>query len=462
MTSTAGSGNSRIIAFLSSLKLTIFLLITIAAVSIIGTVIPQNQFREDYLRMYDESTYELLRSVGFLNMYHSWWFTSILVLFAANLVVCSWKNFPRTWKFFRHSTPVLDDSLRRTLALDRSFTVSSGAGIERVRARMPELLRAAWGGSWLETAGDDGTRHWFAQRGLWSRLGVYMVHASIIIILAGGVIGSLWGVKAFVNIPEGERTTVAYTWSDERTPVELGFTVVCESFAVEFYDTGMPKEYSSELVVYENGEERARKTIEVNHPLSYGGFTFYQSSYGNAGGSVTLRLVDAAAGTSHVLNTAVGERAELPGGGWVDVAQFEADYMNLGPAVKLVQPMEDGRFIQFWIFQRFPHFDRQNRKADRSFILDDVAVRHYTGLQVARDPGVWVVWIGCILMILGLFISFFISHRRIWVRLTPDARKTDRPEIVIAGSANKNQPGFEKEFDQLGQAIELRLKEKDV
>jgi cytochrome c biogenesis protein len=453
---------SHVIAFFSSLKLTIFLLITLAAVSIIGTVIPQNQFREDYLRMYDESTYELLRAVGFLNMYHSWWFTSILVLFALNLVVCSAKNFPRTWKFFRQTNPVLDESRRQTLAFERSFALPSRAGFAGVQTRMSGLLREIWGGTWLETVADDGACHWFAQRGLWSRLGVYMVHASIIIILIGGVIGSLWGVKAFVNLPEGGRTTVAYTWSDERTPVDLGFTIACESFNVEFYDTGMPKEYSSELVVYENGKERARKTIEVNHPLSYGGFTFYQSSYGNAGGSVTLRLVDAAAGTTHILKTAVGERVQLPDGGWVEVAQFEANYMNLGPAVKLVQPMADGRLIQFWIFQRFPHFDRQNRKADQSFILDDVAVRHYTGLQVARDPGVWIVWIGCSLMIVGLFIAFFVSHRRIWVRLAPGGRKGDRPEVVIAASASKNQSGCEKEFEQLSRIIQQRLKEKDA
>ena len=42
----------------------------------------------------------------------------------------------------------------------------------------------------------------------------------------------------------------------------------------------------------------------------------------------------------------------------------------------------------------------------------------YTGLQVAKDPGVWIVWLGCTLMMAGyLYVAFFMSHRRIWVRI---------------------------------------------
>jgi cytochrome c biogenesis protein len=92
----------------------------------------------------------------------------------------------------------------------------------------------------------------------------------------------------------------------------------------------------------------------------------------------------------------------------------------------------------------FPKFDEQRRD---EFILtfEGNSPKEYTGLQVTRDPGVWVVWIGCGLMIFGIIVSFFFSHQRVWVRIP----KQSGGEIVLAGSTNKNRVGFEKAFGQL-------------
>ena len=74
-----------------------------------------------------------------------------------------------------------------------------------------------------------------------------------------------------------------------------------------------------------------------------------------------------------------------------------------------------------------------------------------TGLQVARDPGVWLVYIGCGLMLLGLYIAFFMSHRRIWLAVqTNDDQKTS---LLLAGSANKNRVGFSRQFSSLAEQI---------
>jgi cytochrome c biogenesis protein len=54
---------------------------------------------------------------------------------------------------------------------------------------------------------------------------------------------------------------------------------------------------------------------------------------------------------------------------------------------------------------------------------------------VAKDPGVWVVYIGCILMLFGLFVSFFMSHRRIWIAIQQQESDT---KVVIKASTNKN------------------------
>ena len=72
-----------------------------------------------------------------------------------------------------------------------------------------------------------------------------------------------------------------------------------------------------------------------------------------------------------------------------------------------------------------------------------------TGLQVAKDPGVVLVYIGCFLMMVGLYIAFFMSHRRIWI-LSSTGESTD---LLIAGTTNKNKLGFEKTFTELLQSI---------
>jgi len=71
----------------------------------------------------------------------------------------------------------------------------------------------------------------------------------------------------------------------------------------------------------------------------------------------------------------------------------------------------------------------------------------YTGLQVARDPGVGIVWVGCGLMILGIVMAFFLSHRRVWLRLSKGA--DGRLEVSLAGVANRNRLAFEKAFGKI-------------
>jgi len=74
----------------------------------------------------------------------------------------------------------------------------------------------------------------------------------------------------------------------------------------------------------------------------------------------------------------------------------------------------------------------------------------YTGLQVAKDPGVWVVWLGCFLMVVGVYAAFFMSHRRIWVRI-------ENESVTIGGNASKNQGAFQSFFDRLVEKIKAQL-----
>ena len=99
----------------ASLKLTIVLLLTLAATSIIGTLIPQNESAAAYVQAFGEFGYRLFALLGIFNMYQSWWFRSLILLLTANIVVCSIDRLQLTWKiiFVRHPKFNIDRFRRR-------------------------------------------------------------------------------------------------------------------------------------------------------------------------------------------------------------------------------------------------------------------------------------------------------------------------------------------------------------
>lgn len=436
--------------FFCSLKLTITVLILLAVTSIVGTVIQQNLPREEYLKFYEESTYNLFVKLQLTDMYHSWWFMTLLLLFSLNLVACSIKRLPRVWRMVTQPVLVPEDSLFKTLSNVDELMVKASPG--EVRDRMKAFLGKHFS-SPVVTEQDDRI-YLYSQKGAWARFGVYVTHLSILLIFLGAIVGSVWGYKAFVNIPEW--TSVNKIWPrNGGNPIDLGFEVRCDNFTVSFYDTGRPKEFKSLLTILENGKpvskELTRRPIIVNDPLTYKGITFYQSSYGQTNGlKLKLKIRNVASGESKEVIVNYGEVAQLPGGGSFRVANFTPSFKDFGPAAQIElmpgpdqQDNSNGK-NQFIILQSAPEFDAQ-RGGKNVFTLVDYAM-YFTGLQATKDPGVWIVWAGCAMMVIGSLVAFFLSHRRIWVTIQTVDNKTG---IKIGGSAHRNQPAFELFFDEL-------------
>ena len=431
-----------------SLKLTIFLLILVAILSVIGTVITQNAPSSDYIQRYGISLYEVLNFFSLFDMYHSWWFKTILSLMVLNLIACSLHRFPGVWRqIFRESGPSgLEDSMLKTLPY-----------VEKVRnpnlteTREEDVIRA-YLKKWFENPKRIETETvvtLFSERGRFSRLGVYVTHLSILIILIGGLIGSQFGFKGFINIFEGETVDQIYVREENRESLKpLTFSVRCDDFKVTYYDLKGPekhvKEYSSLLTILENGKQVLQKTVMVNHPLHYKGLSFYQSSYGT--------LHDVALGIQYkdkkekgMIKTVEGETVPIPNSNtYIRVLEYVPQVHNFGEGVQvlLFKPNQEPR--PYWLLKGFPKFDQQ-RGDEFILTFEGVTSRKYTGLQVTKDPGVWVVWGGSGLLIFGIIVSFFFSHQRVWARIS----KGSNGEIVLAGSANKNRVGFEKKFGEL-------------
>lgn len=449
------SHTDKIWDFFCSLKLTIITLLLLAVVSIIGTVIQQNAQPAEYIREYGKGTYNLFRNLQFVDMYHSWWFVGLLALFSINLICCSIKHFPRAWKFVRD--PALIPSAGMLKGAANRLDATTKETPQQMAERLTTLLKKEFASPKLTEA--DGKLYLFAQKGIYSRFGAYMTHLSILIVMTGAIIGNIWGFKAFVNITEG--TSVSQVWPrfGGNQPIKLGFSVRCDDFNVSYYPGTMrPKDYNSDLVVLEHGKEVLKKKIEVNDPLTYKGLTFYQSSYGLAGNAnFKLKVTDNATGKVMNYSASQGEQIGLPGGYSFTVSEFTESDRQFGPAIQLHVNSPDGKFGRpFVVWQNYPQFDVK-RGGKFSFALLSFDQLQFTGLQVAKDPGVDIVWFGCFLMVFGSLTAFFVSHKRIWVCLEESGGKTN---ITVAANAHRNQPGFSLAFDELKQKLEDTIENK--
>ncbi len=433
-----------------SINLTIFLLILLAILSIIGTVITQNATSEAYIERYGTGLYEVLDFFDLFDMYHSWWFSAILVLLVANLVACSLHRFPGVWnQFFRKSDAVgLEDSMIKILPYVERVPLTKSAGnIEEMIHT--QLKRGFKRQKRIET---ESAVTLFSEKGKFSRLGVYIAHLSLIIILIGGLIGSLYGFKGFVNILVGETVDhIGTRIKDKTVEKAIPFSVRCDDFKVAFYDVPgnqrFVKEYTSILTILDKGKEILKKTVRVNHPLHYKGLTFYQSSYGSIQeATIGIQWRDKKEKT--VLRVTPGETVPIPNSdASIRMLQYLPQVLNLGEGLQLILLRPNRPPQQLWALKDPSKIDQRNEEFIISF--EGISIKEYTGLQVAKDPGVWVVWFGCAVLILGLIVSFFFSHQRVWVRMP----KAPGKEIVLAGSASKNRVGFEREFQQLVEGV---------
>jgi cytochrome c biogenesis protein len=230
------------------------------------------------------------------------------------------------------------------------------------------------------------------------------------------------------------------------------------------YPSGAPKEFKSILTVLENGKpvpDYTNARVIVNDPLTYKGITFYQSSYGNAG-NYFLTLTDLDGKKSVPLTVSGQSSANLPDGSSLhvleateDVSQFVAGLT--GPAAQVELHTADGKTEKFVVYANHPELNIEHAQEHGTgpvIHYKGAQKLMYTGLQVAKDPGVEIVWLGCFLMVIGIYVAFFMSHRRIWVRIQDGS-------VTVGGNASKNQGGFQLAFEGLVDRLKTDLtKEK--
>ncbi|MFC1856348.1 cytochrome c biogenesis protein ResB [Thermodesulfobacteriota bacterium] len=434
----------RIWDWLCSLKVNVIILILLALTCIFGTVIPQNAEPEVYLRFAGPEWYKFFQATDLDNMYHAWWFVSLLGLLCVTITCCSIDKFPVVWRFVVKPKKDLDDKQVKYIPLKETLLVKGSA--ENVTQKYRDFL------SKFVTMSDlteiDGTRHLFAQTGLWTRFGVYVTHLSLLIIIIGALIGVYWGEKGYVRINEFTSTSDYYSRKTEDMQ-PLGFTLRCNSYDTTYYEgTGQPKEYRSSITVIDNGKEMFTQEVLVNHTLQYKGFTFYQSNYGSVSEGkegyfysiidIVQKSDDAPLAKNSLLYS--NEEVTIPGtSDKIKLIAYKED-RQYGPMAGFKVIKADGTENTFWTYQRFPQKEDE-RKGDYKIVVRKVKEYQYTGFQIAMDPGVWTVYTGCGLMIIGTLIAFFFSHKRFWIRVD-EADDKGKVKVTFASIHANNEKNY--------------------
>ena len=451
----------KIWSFFSSVKLAVGIFAIISLTSIIGTIVEQQAEPTNNIallaKLFGEAAapavYSALDATGFTDMFNSWWFLALLFIFATNLVICSLERLPRAWKSVKEPITPLPEA--QLVLMTPKHEVVIHGDIAKAEQQAREGLKTI--GFKNAVLAEQGNQL-CAEKGRYSRLGVYVTHLSILLILIGGVVGMRFGFNGNLNLLEGTASSFAYKGNAQEVP--LGFEIRCDDFEVSFYpDSERPKEYKSVLTILEQGREVLTKEIAVNSPLRYKGITFYQASYGFSPQKDALFkfAITPTGGVRETVAIPFMQPFKIPG------TKLTAKVTDFSPALaandsgklftfaeSMVNPAVLVEFFEGnkpkhkqWILKRYP----ETWSTPTGIIeFQDLWGVQYTGLQVRRDPGVWIVYLGCMVMALGLYVAFFMSHRKIWIRLKEEQGRT---KLTIVASINKNRAGLDLTLEKL-------------
>ena len=441
-------------SFFASVQLAIVLLSLLAFFALIGTLVPQREAAAEFAGRISPELFSFIQKMQIFDLYHSVWFILLSGLLAVNLIVCSLDRFPLAWRRFRKKhTPQNEEAFRD---LPEENTFQTDVQIDKAAEAAHVLLKRKY--RQTQRADEPGSVFLCVQKGRFSLFGVYIVHFSILVLIAGAIIGSFFGIEGYVNVTEGQ-TVNAISLRNGDQPLPLPFSVRCEKFTVELYESGMPKTFQSDLTFLKEGQMVHSGKLRVNHPIEFGGFRFYQASYGAApGGKATIAL-DRDGGRRDVMNVAQGYSFEFPGKeGMFQILRVEENLMKMGPAIKVGVRSPQGE-ASFWVFQQIGKIKEMNPDILRqvpmfnpgffrpyTFSLLGLEEKYYTGLQVNRDPGAPVVAVSALLLIGGLMLILFSYARTIRIRVK---REKDQAVVSIAGRSYKNQAGLQKEMQYL-------------
>ncbi len=463
MAGKSGAG-SRIYHTLASVKTGVILLIILVIVSAAGTVILQRPLTEPETmqRAYSPGTLYWLDKAGLTDVFHAWWFVALMGLLASSIVLVSVERWPKAWRLLTRPCRRPEPHFRGALPLQQQIAVrSASAGILAAE----KAFRRA--GLRPQRVIEKEEVSLFAERNRFSVIAVYIVHASLLMILAGGIVDGFVGYRGYLQLSPGQQTNQLQT--RDGAARTLPFAVRCDGTGQEDYPDGTPKRWWSKLAVLENGREVQRKEIAVNEPLVSHGIRFYQANYGATGEVESLLLnaiPNSKSGDARQVTVRPNQPVRLDADTTVSLARFIPDFVirdnqiytrsnqPTNPAIQLLVESKDSK-ATVWMFPAMGSDIPHGEKSPYRFQFADMQMAAYTGLQVSYEPGQWAVWAGCVLMAIGLTMAFYLVHQRFWAVVVEDASGSKR--LWMGTVADKNREHLAERFQELANDIKQEL-----
>ncbi|MDR3004467.1 MAG: cytochrome c biogenesis protein ResB [Acidovorax sp.] len=351
---------------LASMRFAIALLTVICIASVIGTVVKQHEPTVNYVNQFGPFWAELFLALKLNAVYSAWWFLLILAFLVISTTLCLMRHVPKYLADLRnYKENIREKSLQAFHhKAQTSLTEAPQAAAQRMGAM---LVGGGWKVKLQERETSQGKGYMLAAKsGAANKIGYIAAHSAIVLICLGGLLdgdlivraqmwlggktpyagaGRISDVAAehrlSVNNPtfrgnlmvaEGTQAgTAILAQSDGVLLQELPFSVELKKFIVEYYSTGMPKLFASDVIIHDRATgEQVEKRIEVNHPASYKGIEIYQSSFDDGGSSVKLRAVPfAAGGKPFEVEGIIGGSAQLEQVGAAPGQQMNLEFTEL-------------------------------------------------------------------------------------------------------------------------------------
>ncbi|KJS90631.1 cytochrome c biogenesis protein ResB, partial [Desulfosporosinus sp. BICA1-9] len=333
----------------------------------------------------------LWKMMGLTHLYSAVWFRLLLGLLCINLIVCSLQRLKGIYhRTFKLKPPT-------TLAqVPQKIKLAVKGESAQLKESVQEVLKR---NGYYSTVSDQSDYWSFIaikrRLGSWGSL---ITHLSFVVLVIGALIGSLLGFKGFFM--EGSGNTIPIQRIEiSKGKVSETFSVRINSAEDRFLPSGERDNWYTDMSILENGKEVARKTLSVNDPFKYKGVTFYQASFAN-GASFTVEM------KGQKIPVVLRDQGQ-------SYFQAPGTELYLVTAIKSVSSKKVD--VLYQIYKGNEEKPVQTGQLTKGQSIDVQGTYHltfndlagFTGLQVKKDPGVALIWLGCGLLLAGLLLAFY-------------------------------------------------------
>ena len=413
----------KIFRVVADLRFSIFILLLISFFSIIGTIIEQEQSIETYKINYPLTnpvfgflTWDRILTFGLDQVYKTWWFFSLIFLFGLSLISCTFlQQLPslkiaRRCQFFRKPGQFYRLKIFTTLT-----NFSFNKILLRIKSDQYSIFQQK--------------NIVYCYKGLIGRIAPILVHFSMILILLGTIIGSLFGFKAQEIVPKTENFHIQNILSNGQLSIIPKTSTRINDFWITYTKNRTISQFYSDISILDSqGNETKRKTISVNDPLIHENVYYYQTDWN----LTALRFQDS---TNEIIEYPLLNILNIPNKIWLTWISTNKS-LNEG-LIALIDNLEgycsiydeSGAFLGNIELNETMNFQQP---------LTFLEIISSTGLQIKNDPGIPIIYIGFFFLMLSTLLSY-ITYSQIWI-----IQKNQK--LFIGGTTNRALFNFELEF----------------